>query len=241
MLVQKRPDSLWLITQIDHALLSGELCHNWWGLDKEAQPMHFGLQLAATLHDLPWLDADQAPTWNPDTKRPYSFLDYPMAERQRIYEEGLQRLEKIDPYVALLVSHHYINKSPSEAESDRRIRLRRQLGIEEGDKTLARHIDYLRLFDNLSLYICLAPPTAEVDDLPPWMNPAVWARTPKGTEFTPRWWSDEKITFVKNPFSQQFETTLRVHVLGKTRFESEAELSEAWENAETFQWKLAIG
>jgi Protein of unknown function (DUF3891) len=106
MIVQERGDELVLIRQTDHAVLSGFFAREW-GNDLFQRPEPFdSFLLAVTEHDNGWREWELAPELDPKTHLPFSFMSLPTAEHTSLYERGIERLVKSDPYAGLLVSMH---------------------------------------------------------------------------------------------------------------------------------------
>ena len=247
MLVQVRNDCLWLFSQNDHGLLAGRLAYEWWGLDGEPSPLPFELLLATSIHDTGWIQADSQPTWNPETGRPYTSLDYPLEQRLPMYREGLENLTTIDPYTGLLVSKHYAalgGMVPVEEfqvqESKRQEELVRALGLSPGSMaTVENQLRYLQMFDLLSYFLCLAAPSAS-EELPEWLTSQEIGKTPADSEFTIRWSGDYRIGFDPCPFRQLFHVELPYRELPGTQFGSQAELDEAWVKSELRYWSIEV-
>lgn len=248
MLIQVRGDSLRLITQCDHALLSGQLAHQWWGLDRESSPLAFDLLMATALHDLAWVEADTRPTWNLEDGRPFDFIDYPLDERLALYTWGLDSLEDPGPYICLLTSMHYCAfkgmasvSSFQRQEEKRRQTLAQRLEL---DDTARSHADeqlaYLQMFDVLSLFICLTPPSANTDDVPIWLSPLKIGRTPKGTELGMRWSGDERLVFSPSPFRQMFRVSIPYRDLPELSYPDQEALDRAWAEAPVAYWTVEI-
>ena len=103
-----------------------------------------------------------------------------MDDKVAFYRRGIDELEDIDPFVAYLVSKHYTTFSGTrdvarltEPEELRRERLRQHL-----DDNLVGHLEksleWVKFFDILSLYICLAGPGAARDSIPGWLSGDHW-------------------------------------------------------------------
>ena len=218
MIVREKDDSYMLIRQHDHALASGEFAKHW-----ARKPRPFKSTLYAIAHhDVAWQGPDARVRWNEETGRPYSFLDYPPEPKVRAYTEGLDRLEKRDPYAACLCSMHYetlvrrLGRSEAEerfadAESWRQARLRAEMSAEELEN-LEYNLRLLRLCDGLSLFVCLNEPGA--DDYPP---PYPGGFELSGERFRPVWEDRRTLRLDPNPFSEAFGLTIPYLVVGKDR------------------------
>ena len=182
MIIQVRQDSLRLITQHDHGLLSGELAHLW--RLPSGQPLSARLVRAIALHDLPWDALDDPERWAPHAQtlpfdhargRMHDFVSLPSAIKAPLYARGIDALERVDPYVALLLSVHYSAFMPPHLqafaadERARRARLRRALDVQ--DEQLAQDYELLKAIDMVSLYLCQCSPGASPQECPSWITP----------------------------------------------------------------------
>lgn len=198
MLIQRRDDGgLRLIAQHDHGLLSGELAAAW-REPEGGDELRPELVLASALHDLAWRELDEEPRWNPETREPHDFLDFPPEDKYRAASEAIDRIEDLHPYAAVLVSLHYSTfGSPGrppdfeESEEERRLELLDDLDDDApGSDRIRRDLDFLRLFDNLSLFLCLATPGARAGSLPPWLSQDLF-RVPGREHRLELRWDDE--------------------------------------------------
>lgn len=252
MLIQARDAGLRLVRQHDHGLLSGELAAAWDG------PLGSGARdrvvvLATALHDLGWRELDATPRWNPETGGPYDFLDLPPEEKFEAAVDGIDRVEELHPYAAVLISLHYSTfGSPGrpsgfeESEEDRRVELLASLEDEApGPRQIQADLSALRLFDNLSLLLCLTPPGADPDVTPSWLGPELL----KLPEWTGReasrirmdWRDEESAVLDPWPFE---EGSLSLEVpyrdLPGHRFGDPEALATAWGDASPETWTLQI-
>jgi hypothetical protein len=171
MIIRKTNDSFLLFPQHAHAKVSGQLAAAW-GRDRSASPVSSSLLIAAEMHDCGWIDLDESPIWNETTEAPFSFLDYPQAPKLHAYTRGLNQIQVQDPYAALLCSLHYTSFFPIESddkdvqvflnnEADRRGTISIEVGSNPNAHGLAnveRDLVWLKLLDDLSLFMCLNAP-----------------------------------------------------------------------------------
>jgi len=175
--------TLRFITQHDHARFSGDMARAWRGFDDADEPLDSDAILATALHDFPWVPADRKllATGDPfdDTAgRPHDFLSMPSSDKALVYQTGLDRMEDIGPWVALLVSRHlgaFLSRDVApdfrRGEDARQQRLCEQLGIDDDDPVAQRQLALLRLFDLISLYVCLSGAGIDDESLPGWLQP----------------------------------------------------------------------
>ena len=239
MLIQGRADGLRLITQHDHGLLSGELAVAWRGPGGGEEPAE-ELVLAVSLHDLSWRELDAVPRRDPATGLPYDFLRFPADEKYEAASRGIDRVAELHPYAGVLVSLHYCTfgspRRPSEfeeSEEERRLELLGDMEDEAPGPSRIRHdMDFLRLFDNLSLLLCLTPPGADEEHRPSWLTPDLLTIPGGGPRMELSWRDDG--TAVLNPFPFQgpeLDVELPFRDLPPGPFASDEALRKAWEEA----------
>ena len=135
MIVRPDGDSLLLITQPEHAALSGRIMAAWRNDGLPARSSRETVLLATREHDNGWREVDRLPTVDARTGRPHHFMTAPDATKQGIWPRGVRRLEPDDPAAATLVAQHaltVLERQPSpdwlaffaemEAERDRLLR-----------------------------------------------------------------------------------------------------------------------
>ncbi|HET7521885.1 MAG TPA: DUF3891 family protein [Bacillales bacterium] len=202
------------IRQHDHGLLSGEIAANW-GNDPFQPPEH-KLVLAASLHDVSWIEADARLPWNEEQNLPFDFTSYPLHKRLDMYEKGLNTTERLNPYGGLLTSMHYCSFFKQEEaegirrflqhESARQDRLKQRFFGEPVETDLR----LLQLWDNLSLYICLNRPGATKKEEHPWFKNGIKAAAKTGEAVTMqlRWLNERTVTVEPFPFRRSWSTRL---------------------------------
>jgi hypothetical protein len=218
MIVREKHDAYVLIKQHDHGLASGEFARNWARKPRPLEPTLY----AIAHHDVAWRGPDARVRWNEEAGRPYSFADYPPEPKVRAYLEGIDWLEKRDPYAACLCSMHYetlmrrfggseVEERFAEAESRRQERLRSGMSGEEPE-SLERNLRLLRLCDGLSLFVCLNEPGA--DDYPP---PYPEGFELDGERYRPIWEDRSTLRLDPNPFSGAFDLSIPYLSVGRDR------------------------
>jgi hypothetical protein len=218
VIVREREGSYVLIKQHDHALVSGEFAKRWADGPRPLQSTLY----AVAHHDVAWQGPDASVRWNEETGRPYSFVDYPPAEKVEAYAEGIDWLEGRDPYAACLCSMHYetlmrrfggseAEERFAEAEARRQERLRAGMSREELEN-LERNLGLLRLCDGLSLFVCLNEPGGD-EDPPPYPGGFEF----EGERYRPIWEDRRTLRLQPNPFSEPFGIAIPYQTLGKDR------------------------
>ncbi|MEH7177774.1 DUF3891 family protein [Neobacillus vireti] len=171
MIIRELEDSFIMITQHDHAKISGEIAHQWKDEYFKGEERKEEVVLGIYEHDRGWIEPDLAPLWNMEQQKPYTFMDYPLEAKVSFYKNGIDEVAKMSKYAGLLCSAHYASflqyeEDPigikfMEDESTRRLRLLKQCGILGNmakEKLFLHHLSILKWCDNLSLYICLHEP-----------------------------------------------------------------------------------
>lgn len=207
MIVRERQDSFVLIRQHDHGRISGECARHW---AAEIEPYSPTL-CAIAEHDVGWQDLDDEVRFNPKTKAPYSFIDYPLEPKLRAYKHGLDRIEAEEPYAAYLCSMHYSSfvrdsREPAavefrKAETGRRRRIEGTLPqnwLENGEYNFR----LLQLCDDLSLFLCLNEPG---ENTFPWYRDGFRFQEER---LVPVWRGQRTLSLIPNPFSEPFELTI---------------------------------
>ena len=179
MIVRAEGDSLLLVRQADHALLSGSLAAAWGAEPWQAPEPYHSVVVGARLHDLAWTPFDETLARRPDG-RPYAFFEVDRVLLTRLYGRGLDAVEALDGYAALLGSLHYTGFFTSHwgwrhrtsssalqgeekeaveaflgAEAARQRRLRDRLGVDQAqERQLMCNYLWLQLWDRISLDVC---------------------------------------------------------------------------------------
>lgn len=206
-----------LITQHDHALLAGEMA-------SYSGKAPFGRSstrtiITAALHDVSWKRSDRD-----FQKAPYHFVDYPLQEKLELYKTGIDQMESIDEYIALLTSIHYTAffnpNGPEEVrhflatEKQRQGRLH-ALFPNENIEFAHRQ---LQMWDNLSLYVCLNKPGVQKEEEHPWFQRGIRAVTSSGEHITihGKWIDEKTVSFSPFPFTTSWEATIPYQVYDQT-------------------------
>src|SRR3954469_5365922 len=108
MIVRYEADgSTVMITQNDHAQLSGLFAAHW-GNEKFERPRPYtSLVRAAMFHDRGWIRYETGPQINPETGKTPNFRDVPNDKAQlEAFEWAGDWLSGIDPYAGLMIAKH---------------------------------------------------------------------------------------------------------------------------------------
>jgi hypothetical protein len=161
-----------LISQVDHAHLSGELAEGW----REEIPCRTVVLPTIYRHDDGWRAWEAAPTIDPATGRPRSFLDMPHAKTHEIWQKSIAGVADLGPLAQFMVAEHFCRlRRSGEASGDPQVqaflgefdgRYRQWLAQWQSENparnTLAvaeRAVDWLQFFDLFSLWLCMADRT----------------------------------------------------------------------------------
>lgn len=251
MIVQPLADGMGLVCQHDHAVLSGELAARWTGPGMEDGRLPYELVLTAGIHDVAWEALDADPVFDAEIGRPLDFRAYPLEEKLEAYRAGLDRMERLHPYAGLLGSLHYCGfldeeRAPGflEGERARRGRLRSELerrrAWADPGARARRDLPLLKLFDDLSLYLCLASPDVLPEARPGWLGGEGFARLRGGEELRLRWTGARSLSVDPFPFRDAVETRLPRRRLPEPRYDDERTFRRAWREAELEAWPLEV-
>jgi hypothetical protein len=106
MVLREDGDAVVAIGQPAHAWVSGQLARAWGNQRFGSFEPHEEVCLAAAQHDLGMAAWDAAPELNPDTGRPQSFLEMPVARHLELWSRAPLLARSQSRYAALLVSLH---------------------------------------------------------------------------------------------------------------------------------------
>lgn len=251
MIVREQDKSYIFITQHDHAQLSGWFAAFWGNDVVPVLPRpRAALQLAALMHDVGWVPLDQQPRWNESEGRPHSFATLPASIRVTYYRQGVDLVQRIDPYAALLCSLHYTSFFPSpSAVTDAAVRefledeYRRQKMLALELQHLRRHTELARtqhdlalvkLWDSISLYVALNEPGISKEEEHPWyrngFSPVVTG-SGASLHLQARWLDRERILLDPFPLKEPSAYPLPIRVVSKEDVAKEG-LVSAYNNAE---------
>nr|AYQ72090.1 DUF3891 family protein [Cohnella candidum] len=107
MIIREIQDSFVMVTQHDHALLSGEIAKHFTDPYFVDGAYRADVELAIREHDRGWIRLDDAPIWNDRDAKPFSFMDYPLLPKLTHYRLGIDEVQAQSEYAALLCSMHY--------------------------------------------------------------------------------------------------------------------------------------
>ena len=148
MVLVDHPEGKVAIAQPAHAWISGQLARAWADVHPRDE-----VCLAAEQHDIPWLDWEREPSYDPETGYPHTFMSLDMPAKLALWETGPDLLLGQSRYAALLVSMHgsrlYKDLDRSAFERDVRATL------DASDEEIERNHRLVWLWDSMSLALLL--------------------------------------------------------------------------------------
>lgn len=107
MLITRRGSDLYLVKQVDHGELAGQLAGAWGNESFEAPTPFDSACTAAAKHDEGWRPWDDRPAFNQHEARPLHFLEISMEDHIPLYHAGVEAVAKLDAYAGVLVGMHW--------------------------------------------------------------------------------------------------------------------------------------
>jgi hypothetical protein len=171
--------------------------------------------IAIEQHDRGWIKLDDTPIWNDRNNTPFSFGDYPLLPKLVLYRKGLDEVEEMNEYAALLCSLHYTSFKHIQRskitdcidfihyENERQKRLISKLDFPNENMILS-HFKLLQLCDEISLYVCINNPGVAKENEHPWYREGF--ETLIGKEKLNASWISNN-TILINPFIFEHEFT----------------------------------
>jgi Protein of unknown function (DUF3891) len=176
MIVRYESDgTIVMITQNDHAQLSGLFAAHW-GNQTFEKPRPYGSSVrAAMFHDRGWIRYETGPQLNPQTGKTPNYRDVPNDRAQlEAFEWAGEWLSAIDPYAGLMITKHRsglwqgrygVIKHPPAIQRGTlppdiqsfiaRSEAKQKIAAEKLDANeLAVNYNLLQVWDMMSLYIC---------------------------------------------------------------------------------------
>lgn len=242
MIIREREKKLILITQPDHAEIAGIFADHWkvtafMGFDRLEETL-----FAVREHDRCWEKADHTPLLNIETGVPYSFDDHPDNLKIGLYRKGIDEMEKLHPYAALLLSRHFAWFFSQEtagagleyyrSEVVRQQKLLKQLDIQNKElEEVEFHFRLLQFCDNLSLFICL---NEEGENRHPWFKNGIPNSEKLGLGkklLKASWQKDGGLRVTRFPFDEPFTVRLKYRTI-PTPLQDQESLDRLWKKAE---------
>jgi hypothetical protein len=235
-----------MITQNDHAQLSGLFAAHW-GNDRFEKPRpYMSLVRAGMYHDRGWIRYETGPRLNPETGKTPSFRDVPTDKSQlEAFGWAGDWLGEIDPYAGLMVAKHrtglwqgrygVMTEPPGRQRGTLPPAIKEFIAESEAkQKTAAASfnasevaINYnlLQVWDIISLYLCTTE-TLQPDRIEP--VPTDYSGKP-GVSMSLTPLGGRKVALDPYPFDQPSLTTSVIfRRLNQTKFADDSELQAAY-------------
>ena len=228
MIVRNQGDSFVMITQHDHAQISGDVAKKWLQYNFYQTTNSGDVVFAIYNHDCSWIPLDNNPQWNDTLDEPYTFITYPIEKKLKAYRLGIDKIERKNVYSALLCSLHYCsflksstvnnNKIISDfikTENNRQEKIKKKLNIHRKD--IKRDLTLLQFCDNISLYLCLNKEGSLKEDEVSWFKNGF----PQTFEFNhdkriiPYWKNKKEVCLSNIPINIKFEVELKYKIIDK--------------------------
>lgn len=235
---RRQLESAWLlISQVDHARLSGDLAAAW----ALAAPPRGELLEAIAHHDDGWREWEQRPTVD-DAGRPRDFTEMPLDVALEIHTRSIERCAAFGPLAGWITSGHfaYLTRQRDDAQTNPRAVefLQRQARVQadweqqwtaagNAPERLATGLKTLQAFDWMSLWLCIRERTEpEIFALPG--DPPV--------TFTP---SAEQITVSPWPFAvARLEVSVNARVVPERTYRDAEDVAAVPPETTTLSWHL---
>ncbi|MVP01828.1 DUF3891 family protein [Paenibacillus lutrae] len=225
MIVRETEQQFVMITQHEHAQFSRQIADCF--KEELLVDQHYAeaVYLAIQEHDRSWIRLDDRPVWNDQDSIPFSFNDYPLLPKLVLYKLGLDEIEEMNDYAALLCSLHYssfIHLRQSslpdcaafiDHEHARQQRLKPKLN-HPGEYMIEQHFKLLKLCDELSLYVCLNEPGASKDEEHPWYREG-FKTLINDQQIMARWISEINVQIRPFLFKKEFCASLKIKQVSK--------------------------
>lgn len=161
MIVRRSAGFLELITQPDHAALSGRIIDAWRADGLPQHPARATILLATREHDNGWIEVDREPLLDPSSGGPFDFVSIPDAVKQPIWPRAADRVGRHAPLAGALIAEHALTVlARHRAEPgwlgffDAMERERRRLLGGDVSEAFARDYRFVYLGDLASLIFC---------------------------------------------------------------------------------------
>ena len=251
-MIRRAQDQRWiLLSQVDHALLAGQLAETWGR--EPLEPLSAELAAAISHHDDGWSDWERRPKVDPLEGRPIAFTEMDLAEARNIWRGSIAAAQRIGPLAAHSVAGHFSailswygswKSDPQRrplaldflAEQQRNMQAwsAAWLAADPPNHTpddLARGLAYLQMFDALSLWLC----TADRD------QPQTFA-TPQGTDVSFAPISTARFTATPWPFrADRLDLAITGRAVPVRRYTSDIDLAQAPSEQMRLEFAFAPG
>ncbi|MBP2079993.1 DUF3891 family protein [Oceanobacillus polygoni] len=252
MIVRERDHDFILIQQDHHAAISGDIVKQWKKDYFLGEALRSSVEFAAYQHDCGWKEFDKQPFLNDENGIPYSFYDFPVLPKIVLYKHGIDVVEQVDSYAALLCSEHYkrflLNHTSLEAQEFVTAENTRQQAImdarNEFNKRLFNfHYSIVQFSDNLSLYLCINEPGITKESEHSFFKEGI-PMSQALQEFCNahlqlHWKNENTVVLDDFPFEQPFDVIIKLKVIPKVDLSAKG-LVASYEEAAFEEWKVTL-
>ncbi|MFS0559111.1 DUF3891 family protein [Terribacillus sp. 179-K 1B1 HS] len=198
-----------LIPQHAHATISGEIARHWRKDDPESPILRPEAIMAIEQHDRAWIPLDEVPKKRPNGDGYYSFVDYPLTDKLRAYQQGVMEVREQSRYAAILCSRHYCSFFSDDTDDERiKAFLDREEGLQQADRqtlssaeqaTLDIDQKFLSFCDDVSLYLCMNKPGVAKQSEVNWFRDGFKERFSFADKITGEWVSTDEVRLMPSP------------------------------------------
>ncbi|MGI2296834.1 DUF3891 family protein [Paenibacillus sp. GXUN7292] len=241
MIIRETEHHFVMTTQHEHASFSGKVASCFKeNLFLDSSYMSDVL-IAIKEHDRGWIRLDDTPVWNDRHMAPCSFGEYPLLPKLVLYRKGLDEIEQINQYAALICSMHFSSfkhlqqSKQTECidfihhETERQKRIKAGL-THPGENIVERHFKLLQLSDEISLYVCFNRPGAAKEEEHPWYR-AGFETIIDGQKINARWANSKEIVISPFLFEKEFTASIKIKYVAKD-FINQIGLSAAYQETD---------
>lgn len=251
MIIREREADFVMIEQKNHAQFAGDVMAQWKTTLFKGKQLRKSVEYAIRMHDYGWENLDQTPFWNDKKQVPYSLFDFPKAPKIIFYTYGIDEVEKIDAYAALLCSRHYIQfflkdtSKESQAflkqEAERKNRIIADLN-EFDEQLFDFHYALLAFGDTLSVFACVNELGATEETIHPFFKKGLSLSSELGLKETvmkPSWSDEQTIALDVFPFEKTIHSKLIQKVVSKAAIQEKG-LLDSYKEAEYEEVSISI-
>ncbi|SDC49625.1 Protein of unknown function [Terribacillus halophilus] len=209
MIVRDDEGKTVLIPQHAHAAISGEIARHWRKDDPESPVLRPEAIMAIEQHDRAWIPLDEVPKQKPDGSGYYSFIDYPLTDKLRAYQQGVMEVREQSRYAAILCSRHYCSFFSGDTDDERiKAFIDREEGLQQADRqtltsaeqaTLDIDQKLLSFCDDVSLYLCMNKPGAAKQNEVNWFRDGFKEQFSFADKITGEWVSTDEVRLIPSP------------------------------------------
>lgn len=264
MFVSKHQNEIWLVDQYDHSIQAGEVARHW-GNEEFTKPSE-SLITAVEKHDIGWIEPDQEVLFNEETGRPINFININIKQHVRFYSNGYKKILAEDPYAGMLIGMHWIGLYTSRFGYDPTFTYKIPENLKgfmqktiietqkewvdvkmnfwkfdqkrsEFEDKIWMEYEFLQLMDRMSQLVSL---NTKKDKVKAILGPVRKNQESTGIHLNIELPGDGSVQVEPFPFSEEFETTVKLRKIPDEKYESHAELKKVIDSApvETMKWKV---